>query len=174
MKIALDVGHANGTGARGNGLEEHAVATQIVKHLKESLEDAGHAVTVIDFPEMSNASDLNATVKAANAGGYDFGISIHCDASDNEAARGGHVCYVSNSGLKLARAIAGPLADLLPGRSETTVKRTGLAVLNGTHPTWVLVECGFITNAGDSEIQRDEPEAIAKAIAEGVSVYCAS
>ena len=29
MKIAIDIGHANNTGSRGNGLEEHAVAVTI-------------------------------------------------------------------------------------------------------------------------------------------------
>lgn len=171
MKIAIDVGHADGTGARGNGLEEHAVAVKIVKCLEGMLKEAGHAVTVIDLPELSNAADLNATVKAANAGGFDVGVSIHCDASDSSSAKGGHVCYVSASGLKLARAIAEPLARLLPGRAERTVKRTNLAVLNGTRPVWVLAECGFITNAGDAAVMNEKPEAIAQAIFEGIEVY---
>lgn len=171
MKIALDIGHANGTGARGNGLEEHAVAAQIGKHLEGMLKERGHAVTVIDFPGLSNAADINATVKAANAGGFDIGISLHCDASDNAGAKGGHVCYVSPGGLKLATSIAGPLASLLPGRAERTVKRTNLAVLNQTRPVWVLSECGFITNAGDAAVMRERPEAIAQAIFEGIQGY---
>ena len=77
MKIALDIGHARGTGARGNGFEEHAIATSIVDHLFTELKDKGHDVHVIDFPDMSNTGDLNATIRAANSGGYDFGISIY-------------------------------------------------------------------------------------------------
>ena len=33
MNIALDIGHANNTGARGNGREEYAVAKTIAGHL---------------------------------------------------------------------------------------------------------------------------------------------
>lgn len=170
MNIALDIGHANGTGARGNGLEEHAVATAIVDHLFTALKDQGHNVHVIDFPNMSNSEDLNATIRAANSGGYDIGISIHCDCAA-PGAHGAHVCYLSASGKRLAQCIAGPLADLLPGRAETTVERPHLAVLKQTRPVWVLCECGFISNASDADVMKHHPESIANAIAEGVDAY---
>ena len=171
MKIALDIGHANGTGAHGNGLEEHAVAERITGHLAVMLRGQGHSVDVIDFAERSNAGDLAETIKRANAGGYDFGVSIHCDCSDNSQAKGAHVCYLTQSGLKLAEAVAKPLAELLPGRSEITVKRGNLAVLKQTHPVWVLCECGFISNADDAALMDAAPDAIARRIAEGISNY---
>jgi N-acetylmuramoyl-L-alanine amidase len=173
MRIALDIGHANGTGARGNGLEEHAVAKTIVCALASKLSAMGHDVTVIDFPEMSNRDDLNATVKAANSGNYNLGVSIHCDCSDSSAAKGGHVCYFPSSkkGKALAEAIAKPLSTLLPGRANTTVERGNLAVLKQTNPVWVLCECGFISNEGDAQVMKDNPGAIAEAIAQGIKVY---
>lgn len=118
MKIAIDIGHANNTGSRGNGLEEHAVAVTIAECLAPMLQKLGAKVDVIDFPGMSNAQDLNATIKAANEGGYDFGISLHCDASDNPQAHGAHVCFYPGSvkGSRLAMCIAEPLSRLLPGR----------------------------------------------------------
>lgn len=48
------------------------------------LERLGARVDVIDFPKMTNSQDLNATVKVANEGGYDFGISLHCDSASTE------------------------------------------------------------------------------------------
>ena len=51
--------------------------------LAPMLRKLGAQVDVIDFPAQSNTADLNATIKAANEGGYDFGISLHCDSSDN-------------------------------------------------------------------------------------------
>lgn len=174
MNIALDIGHANGTGARGNGLEEHAVATTIVDHLFTALKDQGHNVHVIDFPNMSNSEDLNATIRAANAGGYDFGISIHCDcAHDNPDAHGAHVCFYPGSvaGSRLAACIAEPLADLLPGRANTIQSRPGLAILKQTRMPWVLCECGFISNTGDADVMKHHPESIANAIARGVEDF---
>ncbi len=173
MKIAIDIGHANNTGARGNGLEEHAVAVTIAECLAPMLQKLGAKVDVIDFPGMSNAQDLNATIKAANEGGYDFGISLHCDASDNPQAHGAHVCFYPGSvkGSRLAICIAEPLSRLLPGRANTVQSRPGLAVLKRTRCPWVLCECGFITNPENAALMKDHPGRIAEAIAEGVKDY---
>ena len=50
MNIALDIGYANNTGARGNGREEYAVAKTIAGHLAPMLRVHGRAVTVTDYP----------------------------------------------------------------------------------------------------------------------------
>lgn len=191
MNIALDIGHANNTGSRGNGLEEHATASVIVDHLAPMLRAQGHNVTVIDYPYMDNDDDLEATVKAINAGGYDISISIHCDSSDSPSPRGAHVCHHrtyhddgtctdSAQGKALAEAIAGPLCKLMPGRADHVQARpdrsckpnkTSLYVLRKTVPPAVLVECGFLSNPGDASLLRDTPGAIARAIAQGVDAY---
>lgn len=171
MKIAIDIGHASGTGARGNGLEEHAVAKEITRYLSGVLRLLGHTVTVIDYPDRSNSDDLNATIREANKGGYDVGISIHCDCSDNPDAKGAHVCYLSTGGKRLADAIAYRLCSLLPGRAEKTVKRENLAVLKRTNPVWVLCECGFISNEHDAAYMRDVPQSISQQIVLGIGDY---
>lgn len=137
------------------------------------LERLGARVDVIDYPKMTNAQDLNATIKASNEGGYDFGISLHCDSSDNPQAHGAHVCFYPGSvkGSRLAICIAEPLARLLPGRANTVQSRPGLAVLKKTRCPWVLCECGFITNPENASILKDHPFRIAEAIAEGVKDY---
>ncbi len=173
MNIALDIGHAKGTGARGNGLEEHAVASSIAHHLFYALRTQGHTVHVLDFPDKGNQEDLTSTIRVANADGYDFGISIHCDCSDNPEAHGAHVCFYPGSvqGSRLAACIAESLADLLPGRANTIQARPGLAILKQTRMPWVLCECGFISNAGDVDVMKHHPESIANAIAQGVDAY---
>lgn len=171
MKIAIDIGHADGTGARGNGLEEHAVAKRIALSLACMLDEAGLETDVIDYPDKSNSDDLNETIRAANRGGYDIGISIHCDCSDNPNAHGAHVCYLSTNGLQLAQAIADLLCDFMPGRSDKTVKRKNLAVLKQTKSVWVLVECGFISNKEDAAVMDGAPDAIAQEIYYGIANY---
>lgn len=168
--IIIDIGHANGTGAKSMGCEEHKTCCAIATHLREQLESTGHSVTVIDFPEMSNRDDLNATVREANAMAdqSDFGVSLHCDCSDNKAAHGGHVCYVSESGRILAERISQSLCRLMPGRVEKTVRRTGLQILNKTRVPWVLVECGFISNEHDRAVLTRRPQDLAHAIAAGI------
>lgn len=173
MKIIVDIGHARETGARGNGLEEHAVSEEISKELVRELKAAGYEVVKLDFPELSNAQDLEATIKEANRMGSDIGISLHCDSAEEAKARGGHVCYYpgSSKGRKLAEAVGVRLSELLPGRAEVVVGRKDLAVLRRTRPVWILCECGFITNPGDAEMMREHPEKIARAISEGVKDY---
>ena len=139
MKIAIDIGHANGTGSRGNGMEEHAVATKIGTNLAVMLEEQGHEVDVIDFPNLSNTADINKTVAAVNAGNYDISVSIHCDSSDSPNSCGAHVCYNrtytktgdiidSVKGKALARCIAARIPryfqvePILPKRGQTRAK----------------------------------------------------
>ena len=81
MKIIVDIGHARKTGAEGNGLEEHEVSCVVAGYLVEELGKLGHEVLVLDFPRVSNAADLNETIKAANASGYEAGVSLHCDSA---------------------------------------------------------------------------------------------
>ena len=169
--IVLDVGHANGTGAWGHGLEEHAVNAQLAELLKRLLVLRGFTVSVIDYPEQSNAMDLNRTVAACNALQPDFIISLHCDCSGNEEAQGAHVCYLSRKGLTMARCIAEHLCELLPGRAETVVPRANLTILRRTHAPAVLVESGFLSNAADAAMLRDNLPGIAASIANGVSDY---
>ena len=191
MNIALDIGHANNTGSRGNGLEEHATAMTIANHLAPMLSAQGHTVTIIDFPRLSNGADLTATVEAINTGGYDISISLHCDSSDSDTACGAHVCHHRNyhsdgsytdspSGKRLAEAIAKPLCKLMPGRADHVQARpdrsckpnkSSLYVLRETIPPAVLVECGFITNFDDAALMEGNPCAIACAIAQGVDAY---
>lgn len=156
--IVLDIGHANGTGARGNRQEEHNLCVKVVNQVAAALRKLGHKVTVIDYPTLSNADDLNKTIRTANAlDNVALGISFHMDASDNASAHGGHVCYYSTSGSVAAQKIADELCAYMPGRACKTVKRTNLGVLKRTKWRWVLIELGFITHKSDIKKLMDNP-----------------
>ncbi len=175
MNIAIDIGHARRTGASGNGLQEHEVCARLAVRLKSYLEEVPQVgrVDIIDFPERSNTDDLYTTVNVINEGGYELAVSLHCDCSDNPAAKGAHVIHWPDSdrGEKLATCIATPLAQLMPGRANITVARKNLFIISKTVPPTVLCECGFISNPDDSKMQKNRPEAIALCIAEGVKNY---
>lgn len=64
--IIIDIGHAGGTGARGNGLEEHNVNTRIAAILSRKLHEYKINSTIIDFPDNNNHDDLVKTVATAN------------------------------------------------------------------------------------------------------------
>lgn len=172
-RIAIDVGHARGTGARGY-VDEHDTCTLLAEEVKQVLEsfkvDTFQA-DIINFPDKSNGGDLSATVKAVNAGKYDLCVSLHMDASDNASAHGAHVCYYSKNGKRLAEEIAMRLCPYLPGRAEQTVRRTDLYVLKHTKPVAVLVECGFCTNEDDAAVVKKQAYVLARAIALGIAAY---
>ncbi len=173
MDIPLDIGHANGTDSDANGISERMIAKLVAAELKAILKQDGHEVTIIDFPDMSNEDDLKATVRAVNAGGFKFGLSLHCDSSSNLDAKGAHVCYYPSSvkGKKLATFIADSLCPFMPGRADKIVARFNLYVLKKTLVPWVLVEMGFVTNLGDSIKMKNEAKQIAARIAVGIKRY---
>lgn len=157
--IIIDSGHANGTGARGNGQEEHNLCVKVANHLATALRSRGHKVTGIDFPTMSNADDLNMTISKANSiENVTLGISLHMDASTNKNARGGHVCYISETGKKIAQVVAAHLCKYMQGRANKTVHRKDLAILKRTKAPWILIELGFITNNLDIVKLMDNPK----------------
>ena len=171
MKIAIDIGHANGTDARGL-FGERQIAKQVAPMLAALLRKAGHHADVLDFPSMSNRADLSATIAAINAGGYDLSVSLHCDDADNPAARGAHVCYYSLKGYTCAIEVADRLCLLMPGRTEKVVRRK-LDILRKTNCTAILVEMGFTDNPGDAAKLCD-PAYLARvvdAIFEGIEFY---
>lgn len=195
-KIAIDIGHARGTGARGF-VDEHETCAELaaeVKSVLESFKVDTFQADIIDFPDKTNGGDLSATVKAVNAGKYDLSVSLHMDAASRIAGyeeimcddgsvesvpiyepdpipHGAHVCYYSTNGKRLAKEIAMRLCPYLPGRAEQTVKRTDLYVLKNTKPVACLVECGFCTNEKDAAIVKKHPFYIARAIALGIAAY---
>lgn len=172
-RIAIDVGHARGTGARGY-VDEHETCAMLAVEVKSALEsfkvDTFQA-DIVDFPDKTNGGDLSATVKAVNAGKYDLCVSLHMDASDNASAHGAHVCYYSKNGKRLAEEIAMRLCPYLPGRAEQTVRRPDLYVLKHTKPVAVLVECGFCTNEYDAAVVKKQAYVLARAIALGIAAY---
>jgi N-acetylmuramoyl-L-alanine amidase len=198
-KIAIDIGHASKTGARGNGYDEHEMCAMLAQHVKKHLESykvQQFQADIIDFPTQSNSGDLSATVKAINAGGYDASVSLHMDAASkiagyetvtdrdglvtkepiyapNPTPHGAHVCYYSTSGKRLANEIAIRLCPQMTGRANKTVKRDNLYVLKKTKPVAVLVECGFITNPNDAAWVKKAPDKVALSIALGIAAFLA-
>lgn len=167
-RVAIDVGHAKGTGSRGNVMEEHELCARMAPLLKNSLAKFGISSDIIDFPDLTNKSDLVQTADAINDGDYECSVSLHCDASDNASAKGAHVCYVFAKGKKLASLIADRLCTLMPGRADSIVRRTDLYILNHTKCTAVLVECGFITNAHDAAMLSENAQELMEAVACGI------
>lgn len=171
--IIIDIGHANGTGSRGvDNWEEHASNVIVAQHLQKQLTQRGINVIVLDFPEKDNTTDLNLTKSTANSISADLLISLHHDWASSSTPKGAHVIYYRDSSKKYADAISKVLAKRFPGRSETVVQRSNLAILK-VNMNAVLVESGFISNPHDCDIQKNHPELIAQDIVDGLSSFLA-
>ena len=166
-RVIIDIGHANGTGSRGFGREEHASNVIIARHLQEQLTEKGVNVIILDFPESDNTTDLNLTKSTANSIGADLLVSLHHDYSDSPSAKGAHTIYYRDSSKKYAESVSKELVTIMPGRAETVVQRSNLAILK-VNMDAILVESGFISNQHDMEIQKEHPELIAEKICAGV------
>lgn len=190
-RIAIDIGHASGTGTRVNGADEHDESVHnaaILKTILESYTVDRFEVDIIDFPAENNTGDLNKAIKAINAGNYHAAVSLHCDSSSNVNARGAHCCYHrtyladgyadSPRGKALASAIATRLCHIMPGRASKVQARpdrernlSGLGILRETKIPTALVEVGFLSNDEDLERIRNLRYELMRAVALGIAAY---
>ena len=94
-------------------------------------------------------------------------LELHMDSA-SPAARGGHV--IIKSGFvpdKYDNALASMIGGIFPGRSNLIVNRSDLANVNRAASKgygYRLMECGFISNAGDVQTFNNRMDDIAKGI----------
>ena len=180
-KIYIDQGHNPinpNAGAEGNGYREQDLVFTIGVELAEILRAEGYDVrlsrpTADTQLGTSNATSLAARVNEANTWGADYFISLHANSSSLAGASGSEALVYN---LNSAAAALG--ADILVGLADATglpnrgvVQRTDLYVLRRTRMPAVLVELGFITNAGDASLMANSPQLFALGVANGITRY---
>ena len=182
IKIYIDQGHNPenpNAGAEGNGYREQDIVYRVGTELYDLLNNDPNYQARLSRPTpttslgSSNASSLRIRVEDANSWGADVFLSIHTNAAVSPAATGSEALVYSQS------TSAYPLAeDILRELNATTgltnrgVKlRPGLYVLRRTARPAVLVEIGFITNAGDANLMVNRPDLFARGIYRGLNAY---
>jgi len=175
MKIAIDIGHTPASSASSEYANEYANAKVVADKCQALLEAKGHEVRIFDYPTgLSNNNEFRKVVKESNAWGAELFVSFHCDSSSNTGAHGGHVCYYSREGRKMALKVAAKLCPIMPGRSSKTMQRLGLYVLKYTRAIAVLVELGFVSNEDDARKLDELSDDLATTVADGVDSYAAA
>jgi len=184
-RVGLQVGHLranelpeelarlrSSTGARWGGVSEAELNLAIVNRIKPLLEAEGVLVDV-----------LPATVPP----GYDADafLAIHADGSSNPTARGWKLATpwrasaASRALLAAVAAAYGPATGLPEDAGGVTFNMKGYYAFNfrrnehavaRTTPA-IIVEMGFMTSAADRAVLFDQPERVARAIADGVLAY---
>ena len=179
IKIFIDQGHNPrnpNAGAEGNGLYEQDITYDVGVRTAELLRQNPNFEVKLsrNAPDeilgTSVASSLKARTDAANSWGADVFISIHANASTIESASGseGYAYSQSSQGYKLGDDILYWMNLSTGLKNRGMFVRPTLWVLRKTKMPAVLIELGFITNAGDAALMSGDPQAFAEGIYNGI------
>lgn len=183
MKVCIDPGHGGkDPGAVGrNNTKEKDITLAIAKKLKFVLEDGTNAKVILtrdsDVPpwrEKNIKEDLRERCNIANRSLTDIFISIHCNSSRNESAKGVETYYYRSSqrGFLLAVEVQKSIVELVQTINRG-VKFASFYVLKATKMPAILVECGFLSNPEEEKLLNNQnyQTQIALAIAKGIMKY---
>ena len=149
MKICIDPGHSGKIepGACAGGVTEASINLEVAKITGRMLEKFGHKVLLTRTGEVDNYW-LSWRCEAAWAFGADIFVSIHCNASNDESAKGTETFYFpgSETGHALARCIQSELVALCHTVDRNVKTNDEWTVLLETAMPAVLVELAFLTN----------------------------
>jgi N-acetylmuramoyl-L-alanine amidase len=177
--LIVDAGHGGkDNGAFGNGLYEKNIALKIAEKINDLSAQYGIDVVLtrdndvfMSPPEKSNF---------ANAQNADAFISIHVNAAEKTQKQnsGFEVVLSKNSAQEFSNIILGSAIiqnlqtdfSILPTLQQ---KNTGIWILQNSTVPSALIECGYITNANDAKLLKDDAkiELMAQHILQGVAMY---
>lgn len=176
-KVCLDAGHGGKKpGAEYKGLIEKDVNLKVTLRAGDILEAYGYEV-VYTRKDDSHV-ELMERCNIANDALADIFVSIHCNATDNNAekAKGEEIWIFEGSkkSLKLAECLVDEVDAFFPDEPFRGIKETqGLVVLHYTNMPAVLIELGFIDRSSTNASFQDANtlEKISQLIATGVNEY---
>ncbi len=195
MKIVLDPGHGGrDLGALHNYQREAVVNLAVAEVLRPRLEQLGASVLLtrdddgsVLPPHVHERDELQARADIANRAGADLFVSIHANASAAPQLSGFLTIFGPEEGYKfsanrsprlvaesrlLARATQRELVAAT-GQTNLGVYSAPFWVIGAAQMPAVLVEAGFLTNAGDARrlAQAAFRERVAEGIARGIVAH---
>lgn len=169
MKIVVDCGHGldgqPNSGAHGlvsESTEVRVIGKKVIAYLKQ----LGHTVIDITYDRpRSNSESINTRVSRERAANADLTVSIHLNAG------GGHGVEIFTYNAKAHPQAQRVLNNIvkLGYRNRGIKKGNHLAMVGKTKATAMLVECFFVDSKEDTERYKKNKDAMARAIAEGVT-----
>lgn len=176
MKIVVDPGHGNGSGAFSAGFFEDELVLDQGLTLAKLLKNEGYSVILTRDGDY--CPSLRDRVDLANNENADLYISLHTDAWSSEGAEGGTIftyLYVGELTEAAANILHSKIKSVWDKYNirDRGIKRKNLAVLRDTRMPAVLIENAFITNAHDRKVMvsTDFLTEVAFAIVEGVNEW---
>jgi len=189
--IMVDAGHGGydgGARARDSGLWEKHLNLQVALAVEEALVQRGAVVVMTRRDDRDlctenrpkgktmKRQDMENRVNIAVESHADMVLSIHMNEYRSRSESGPQVFY--RKGCDGGRLLAGCMQQSLIAALQPKKQRAAMAgdyfILQLEVPS-VLIECGFISNAGEEKLLRT-PEyqaRLAQAVAQGVEEYAA-
>lgn len=155
-KIFIDPGHG-GTdpGAVANGLKEKDLTLKISKKIKDKLANYEN-VQVKLSRESDTTLSLTQRTNAANSWGADYLISVHINAGGGQ----GFESFIYNGGVSNATVanqnVIHPEIVKVTGFKDRGKKRGNLHMVRQSKMPAMLTESGFIDNASDAKLLKQE------------------
>ena len=185
--VALDPGHGGydgGARAHDSGVWEKELTLKIALEMEKELTQRGAAVILTRREDVClseegsgktrKRADLKRRMEIASEGGADVFLSIHLNEYRSRSESGPQVFYQQGgeAGKQLALHLQKAMIDVLKPRKERTAMAGDYYVLRGELPS-ALVECGFLSNAGEEKqlLDPDYHIRIARAVADGLENY---
>jgi len=179
--IVVDPGHGGADGgAKDEGIHEKDLTLPIGKLVASKLAMAG--ATVIMTRQTDVFIPLTTRSDIANKSHADFFVSCHINDSGGPRNMAGTITF-HHKGNEICRLLAECIQHEIAkvsGLANTGVwsdgkiyPASGFSVLRNTKMPGVLIEFGFIDNAGDRKrmVTDQFQEAVAKAVVQGIKVY---
>lgn len=153
VKIFLDPGHDLHTPGKGvPGMKEFEFNKAVVEHVYWILEGYENVQSMLSHNLHDGIDDsLKARTDRANAWKADVYVSVHANAASSPAANGIETFIhpkAPSETVNIRSVIHGELIRQT-GLNNRGLKRSDFHVLRESHMNAVLVECGFMTHAGD-------------------------
>lgn len=121
-------------------------------------------------------ADLNKRIEIIQSSGADLAVSIHQNSFTQEYVKGAQVFYhkQSNTGKRLAEIIQEQLKKTIDdGNHRKAKSNSDYYMLRKTECTFVIVECGYMSNYNEAEllIKDDYQEKLAWGVYLGIMQF---
>ena len=177
ITVALDPGHGGrDPGAVGiTGLPEKEVALKTTIKLKKHLKEQGASVALTRSTDLF--LPLSQRVNIAHKEGADILISVHANSHPQNSISGTETYYYRWGGqAQSSRTLAEEVQREMivhSGLRDIGVKHGDFHVIRAPHIPSILIELGFLSNAHDEDLLRQDAylEGQAQAITRGIVYY---
>ena len=169
--IVIDAGHGgDDCGAIRENITEKAITLDIAQRVKEILTQKGYKIEMTR--ETDKTVSLQERVEFTEEVNPDIFVSIHVNSSEKPEITGLETHYYHQESLYLAQTMHAALISNIKTNNRGLFK-SKFYVINHTTAPAILVEIGFLSNAGERAdlISEKRKQATAEAIAKGVQNY---